>query len=377
MRVILAGNETDIAQMAPTWRIRPYEPGDEEQLLTLFERTFGKARSLADWQWKFQGQQATFPYMWVAELPESGRLVGHYAGIPTRVKLGDSVVDAVVSVETMTDPDFRRQGMLTRFGEVVYDAWATAGQSLVIGMPNQQWGSRKDALGWIPLFPLAWLRFPVHAEKVAQRQVRLPGIVSTLASLPLRVASSLWLAHAWRQAHRLDKDRNVTMRPYAGDIGVFDVIWRHASPTWSNLVVRDAAWVEWRFLRATPAPYTLHVAWRGNGPVGYVAFRTSGRPDNVNGYIADIFTRHGDLAAASALVMSALETFHKDGAGLSLALAVPGTALYSLLRSLGFFKSRSQMSFSFEAVPLDAAMTVDALGAAGDWHLAGSDSDVI
>ena len=361
----------------PAWRIRPFREGDEQQLLMLFERTFGHARSLADWQWKFLGRESAFPHIWVAELPENGRLVGHYAGIPARVKLGSREVNAVVSVETMTDPDFRRQGMLTNFGEIVYRAWDQAGQSLIVGLPNQQWGSRKVALGWAPVATLEWLRFPVQAEHIALRDERVPVAARVVAVPPLRLASRLWLERARRLSRRLDNGHTLTVRPYSGEKGVFDAIWRYASPGWENLVVRDEQWIQWRYLAPVPPRYKLHVAWRGNRPHGFAAFLTTNPGSHEPGYIADIFTRRGDLAAASALVMSVLDDFFHSGARLALSLAVPSTPLYKLLRSLGFFGNRAGRSFSFEVVLLDAALSVDSLGSAADWHIAPGNSDVV
>ena len=143
------------------WEVRAYQPDDEQQLLALYERVFKRPRAVAAWRWKLRGRTPPFETVWVAATP-AGQVVGHYGGIPLSLKLGDRVVPAVHAVEAMTHPAYRRQGMLTRLGEAAHTAWAAAGQEAVIGLPNDQWGTRNWALGYRPLFPLAWLRFPLH-----------------------------------------------------------------------------------------------------------------------------------------------------------------------------------------------------------------------
>ena len=162
-----------------------------------------------------------------------------------------------------------------------------------------------------------------------------------------------------------------------GGSGEFDRIWRHASPSWKNLVVRDDAWVRWRYIEAVPVAYHILTAWLGEEPVGYIAFRVLGPPERRTGYIADIFTARDDLPALAALIAGALESFRQSGVALGLALAVPDTSLQYVIRKLGFQSTPAAMSFSFEAVPLDPTLQLGTQGSIGDWHVAGGDSDVI
>ena len=64
------------------WTIRPYQPGDEERILVLFNdifRVFNPDyvdRDLATWRWLYE--ENGHPHQtWVAEMPD-GRFVGQY-----------------------------------------------------------------------------------------------------------------------------------------------------------------------------------------------------------------------------------------------------------------------------------------------------------
>src|SRR5689334_1290744 len=88
------------APAAPTWAVRPYQPDDERELVALYERVFKRPREIATWRWKLRGRKPPFETVWVAVTP-GGQVVGHYGGIPVRLKLGERVVPAVHAVEAM------------------------------------------------------------------------------------------------------------------------------------------------------------------------------------------------------------------------------------------------------------------------------------
>src|SRR5690349_10012974 len=107
------------------WYVRPFVASDEPGLLALYERAFGRPRDHRHWRWKLQGRQAAFNLLWVAAAPEVGasgheRIIGHYGGIPIRIKLNGQLYDAVHAVEAMTDPLYRRKGLLTALGSTAH-----------------------------------------------------------------------------------------------------------------------------------------------------------------------------------------------------------------------------------------------------------------
>ena len=367
------------------WYVRPFRADDEVGLLALYERAFRRPRDPSHWRWKLQGRPAPFNLLWVAVSPgdtpgRSERVVGHYGGVPVQVKLGERVHEGVHAVEAMTDPLFRRQGMLTGLGGVAHSTWAEAGQQLVTGLPNDQWGTRNQALGYLPVFPLSWLRFPLHLERALAKRHSVPAPIRLAGYLPFLMASIVWRALSYARNTGIGRDVEVSVASV--DEPVFDEIWAHASPGWRNVQVRDNGWVRWRYLQSAPSPYTVTVAWRldtrgGRNPVAYAAYRVVDHAERRNGYIADLFLARGDRTAAVALIRNALWNLSEQGAGTVMMLAPPGSYLYALLRGLGFLPTRSETAFSFEIVPLNDDISVEALADPHNWHLTGGDFDVI
>jgi len=155
----------------------------------------------------------------------------------------------------------------------------------------------------------------------------------------------------------------------------FDLLWNDLEGHYANCVVRDARYVQWRFLTALPIPYKVLLSRRDSLPTGYIAYRTAGPRDTANGYIADIFTAPDDADSVHALLGAALTDVWQAGAGVTMVSAVPGSSLYSLLRSAGAMQVKA--GFHYDIIPLDSALNVQSLPNPQAWLASGSDSDVV
>src|SRR3954469_21051885 len=102
-----------------TWTIRAYRPGDEGALVALFERVFGRPITEAYWRWKLKRLPSPVENVWLAVCDDAP--IFHYAGIPTRYRLPAGEVTAMVSVDTMTAPEFQRRGLLSTVGRHAYE----------------------------------------------------------------------------------------------------------------------------------------------------------------------------------------------------------------------------------------------------------------
>jgi len=324
-------------------RLRPALEGDVARLIDLRERTFGRRISPEQWRWKLGRAPSPVANVWVVEAGD--RMVFQCAGIPTRVRhLGTDAL-AMVSVDTMTDPDYRRRGLLTRMGTETYEHWRRAGVSFVLGLPNEQWGSRAGALGWVPVSELRWW-------------------VRWLA--PLRMlAASVGLPYP-RPARRISEGRaspaSIEIRAVT-DPSPFDDLWRR---TGTEGVIRDANWVAWRYLGAVPAWHVLG-AWRGGELAGALAFRLDEtNPERPSGIIGEVVTP--DLSTMRVLLRAARDRLREMGA-IKVSLLIQWNALLEQAALATGFVPRPY-SFSVQAIDLGA-------GLPRATHFQGGDFDVV
>jgi hypothetical protein len=349
---------------AEQWSIRGYCPGDERALVALFARVFGRTIDEAHWRWKLKQLPTPVENVWLALDGDSP--IFQYAAIPTRFRLPAGEATAMVSVDTMTAPEWRRRGLLGSVGRVVYDAWRDAGIPFVLGLPNERWGSRAGALGWQPLFLLEWLVRPLRPEVLLARRLRLPGL-----------GRLSWAGAAWNGLCRLSarRDPAVRLRKIERAGPEFDQLWRRCEAEIPVSVVRDSAWVNWRYLDAPQFDYRVLLAERAGRPSGYVAFRAQTHPGGVAGVIADLFAAEDDEASRDALLGEALGLLYAAGAASASILAIPEMPLHQALRKQGFLRGRG--AFGVQLVPLAPDLPFDVLCEPRNWRLAGGDFDVV
>jgi hypothetical protein len=344
--------------------IRPCRVDDEAALPALFFNSFGRRITAEQWRWKLRGNPSPVDNAWTAASADNAP-VFHYAGIPQRFSFDQELTTCMVAVDAMTAPGHRRQGLLTRGVQTIHSAWRDGGVPFVLGLPNEQWGSRIRSLGWQTLFPLRWLVRPLRPWSMLCRRINLPT--------PERpVALDSW----WNQLflrHRT-LDAALSLRSTRSGDDAFDRIWSHCGSNSMFSAVRDGAWVKWRFLSAPHRKYVVTVAERGSEPVGYSAHYVMRGERATHGVLADILTKTADQAARDALLSKIITELRADNAESLATLAIPGTAHYRWLRRAGFFP-RSE--FSVEMVPLRPSLPLEVMRQVRNWTLSGADFDVV
>jgi Acetyltransferase (GNAT) domain len=343
--------------------VRTYRNGDERDLVHLFQRAFGRSISEEHWRWKLKPPASSVDNVWLAVAGEQP--VFQYAGIPTRFLLSQQPVMTMTSVDTMTAPEFRRRGLLTRVAGSAYGAWRDAGVAFVIGLPNEQWGSRAAALGWQPLFALQWLVRPLRPQAIVARKLNMRWLQR--ASLAAAAWNRLWQA-------RVRRDPQVHTEPAAHAGPALDQIWQQCKADWTFSTIRDGAWVNWRFLSSPSRAYQLTLARRAGQPTGYSVHSLSRTPGGVCAQLAELFAARADDATRDTLLYELMETLVAAKAESVSTLAVPGTAYFRSLRRAGFFPQRA---FSVQLVPLSAQLPLRAMLDPERWNLSGADFDVV
>ncbi|MDQ2051463.1 GNAT family N-acetyltransferase [Natronolimnohabitans sp. A-GB9] len=129
------------------YRVRTYESGDREGILSLFETEWGE-RPSTDWfDWKYVDD----PYLSHAPITlaeHDGEIVAVQGYVPCRVRWRDHVVLALKPVDAVVHPDHRRQGLYSRITEHAIRHYREREPAFFFNYPNVASLGAQQKLGW-------------------------------------------------------------------------------------------------------------------------------------------------------------------------------------------------------------------------------------
>ncbi len=350
------------------WGVRPYQPGDEGQATELFEQAFERPMSIEHYRWKLLQSpwRQGLATAWYADT--GSQLVGQYAGSAMPFKLGDETVRILHGCDVMTHPDFQGQGVLTAVGSAATEYWRGAGVPFLTGLHYGGWGSRRHFLGWREQFKAIWMWRPLHLSPLLRRRNTAGALALPLVVLGLM--GNVGAYGFWRGLGRKVKVEGVTQPDET-----FDRLWERLSPHYEALVVRDRAWVNYRYAAAPDGGYRILLARRDGEPTGYLVYRFTAHDERPTGWIVDLFTAPKDRATRAALLRVALTDLFFLGAESARIFVGAGTPLARHLRWAGFMRAKGDYDISI--VPLRDDMPHPALRDPNRWYTMAGDFDVL
>jgi len=261
-----------------SYEIRRYRPGDEGAVLETFNRVFAEGhpefepRGLDEWRWQYEENPAGMRL----GLAMAGDVVAaSFASQPNRVLADGREVIFCQIIDSMTHPDHRRG--LKRPGLFVETArWTMAdyGDPVFFGYPNREaWRMGRRFLNY---------------DFVRQQSVLVRELGPLSPSVPAEVEE---VTSFGPEVARLD---------------------RRCAAEWGASVVRDEAYLNWRFARNPRFTYRIFVVREGAELAGYAVYRQGDWPLPGVGLLVDFLVPSGSLAVGELLSQAALAAARAD-----------------------------------------------------------------
>ena len=92
-------------------KYRNYKDGDEILIVELYKKVFGKELTTQYWQWKYNTYSIAGKFIFLAF--DNSRCVGQYALIPYKLNSYGETIQALLSLDSMVDPDYQGQRIFT------------------------------------------------------------------------------------------------------------------------------------------------------------------------------------------------------------------------------------------------------------------------
>jgi hypothetical protein len=228
--------------------LRPYrDPEDREAFFELFRKIYGTEygdgvdRDRAfDWMYRQSGDGRLLSTGAFA----GDRLAAFYGIVPLRFRVDGQDLMGAQSLDSMTHPDFQRRGLFAKLGNLAYRETCRE-VPVVFGFPNESaLPPRVARLGWVALRPVPRFVLMLQAPPLPTSLQR-PGVGRLLAvamgAARWRIRMAEWGALVARRWMGLDVSEEPVI---PADV---DDLWQEVRDDYRVSVVRDAAYLRWRY----------------------------------------------------------------------------------------------------------------------------------
>ena len=296
--------------------VRPYQPGDEHALLALHNRAFdGHApRSLAHWNWRFRDNPVDRIEIVLAS-DGAGDALAVYAVMPQRILLDGEPCRAGLQTDLAVDPRLRS---------------GLASGRLIVAVGEE---FRRRFHG--PEVRLEWGFPEPHLQRVCLRHLGV-GVLRDVLFLARECTPLSAPALEVRASHELPS-------------GV-EELWARCAPELGTATVRDARYLDWRYVRHPDVRHTLLSAHDTHGELRGLAVVRTGGPHPAALALMDWLVPLADRDAERALLARAVaEAARRDLEGLAAWFPAPWPLFTRLQREHGFFVQGSPYQECYRA----------------------------
>ncbi len=348
------------------WRPRPFESGDDGRIGELYRNVHDRAFDQDGWRWQFAEAVSRGGYIYLAD--DNGILAGQYATIPVRMNVSGTRIDGALSLDTMTDPGYRKQGIFVTLAKKVYEDTRSSGVSIVYGFPNDN--SFHGFIKHLDFFVLeeipTWIR-PVSMQGflLAKPGGRVPAAV---LGRPLQAIFDLVFRPGGTGGGIKVKSEPVFTPSVDG-------LYEKVSPLIGNHVIRDFKYLRWRYDENPRHSYKRFFAYRSDEPAGYCVCGKRERDGVKIGLIVDFLASPDDSAAVSSLLRASLSWFGEEKMTLASCLLPKGSPFLKAFKRAGFLMPKRP--FPYIVRINDDSLGCREIADGKRWHITFGDGDFV
>lgn len=269
--------------MSVTYRPFDFHAEDIKPLFDLMEKTYAVPVSQARWKWEYL-QNPRSPEIRVFVAESGGRVIASTTRLPLPMRVGADRFDAFFSVDSVVDPAFRRMGIMTglyrhtaRIMPVLYSKGTNPGMY--------------DLL----------IKF---GYRVVQPNTYM---VNYLA--PVKYLLGKLKLYAPPKPSPMAVDPSEEILPVKRFGTEFDEFWERVAKLYTGIVVKDSAYMNWRYVDIPHMEYQPFYRTVRDKIVSTLVLRGNGTA----GFIVDVLWDPEEAAEPSKTIEFAKRYFKKRG----------------------------------------------------------------
>jgi GNAT superfamily N-acetyltransferase len=317
------------------WVSCRYSSEDAEDSLQLLREVGGNtgAAAPAYQEWQYQRSPGGAAIATLAREEETGRLLGQVVTIPIKVRLSGKVHVASLSLDPVIDPAYQDHGIPAGLLRDVCALSAREGIAFTYGFPDGvSYRTFVNGAGFRNIGAVPLLVRPLNPERLAMKATRSRVVAKTAS-----IARRMWRTPAPGTPQAALPGLEIS-EVWSFDSS-FAIFWDRVQHRFPVMVVRDPAYLNWRFVDV-PGKEHVILAARSEGEIrGFTVLRVAPLGQFSAGLIVELVIESSaeGRAAGRALIDQAYSYFADQDLDILASLALRHTDEFRLLRSRGFW----------------------------------------
>lgn len=340
--------------------IRRVDPAVErDQILAVLERNLPTAAAPERIAWLYASNPDGTALVWLAE-DASGRPVGSSAAHPRRMRVHGTVVRALNLGDFALDREYRSLGPGLRLLRATLEPVRRGDYAFSYDFPSRPMQAIYRRMGGVDLGGAEhWVR------RLSWTRVSAWTVSATVKNIARLVGET-----AARTRERAGCERDLDVEPLAGEFGEeFDVLDGRLAALRPVVGVRDATYLNWRYLKHTMWRHEVLCARRHGALVGYAVLRARKGVVTLLDFYAD-----ADGGVRQRLAAETVQWARRRDARAVYVEVLAGSAAARMVDAVGFDRGEEGVG----PIPFFPAGSPYAatLGIADNWWLIGGDRDI-
>ena len=293
--------------MNPTWPVRVYKEGDEDEIFELTKAVWGKdvpekERWMQGWRWMHINNPAGISRIWLAE--DGSKIVSQYPVILEDMKIGEEIIKAAQLIDTMTHPEYRRQGLFSTLGKKALTKMENGGVQFVYCFPTQEVYPLHIKSGWHDVCIFQVMIKPLNLKSILRKYFVRNRLLLNIFT----ISGNLIIKTFFRSKKVPDEDKLKVREITRFDDRIND-FWNKISDDYNIIRIRDKEYLNWRYVDVPNADYTIYVAEEEDEICGYIVLGCRNENCLTWGYIYDILALMDREDIIQRLIAKAIEYF--------------------------------------------------------------------
>ncbi len=262
-------------------------------------------------------------------------LICSFAISPKRVRIGSRELVIGKTMDMFTHPDFQGLRLMSRVSREVFEAARANGIALLYVTPSvNSYPIFTKKWGYVEAFDNHFLVRPLKPSAMLSTIVR-PGIIGRLAGLPIDLALET-------AGHLLPPPSGYELQTVESFGPETDALWERCRGNGIALV-RDSAYMNWRYRDNPDQYFQFHVHRRGSGLAGILVLKHTLRRGCRVGEIVDFLAPEGEVETRQAILRLGIERLREDGCVFVQTWSIKDSALEGDFKRSGFVIRRKKV----------------------------------